>query len=115
MTYETDIQCGVIPVSDVPLWGVDCVKSDGVFAHRSVGSPDIFITKSLFYTRAEYCSPHLHNTCPLRYPDPEGKKAYCLPHGWFEGGEAPYPVYCVEDDSLILPPHLFDTPAGNVP
>ena len=61
---------------------------------------DIFITKSIYYTKCQYCSPcapgagYLTNSCE------NGVKSYCLGPDWFEG-EPPYPVFRVDDDSLV--------------
>ena len=29
-------------------------------------------------------------------------KVYCLGHEWFEGGKAPYPVFTVEDEKIVI-------------
>jgi len=62
---------------------------------------DIFITKSPYYTRAQFCSPCAPGACYLTNPCDDGEKAYCFGHDWFENGKAPYPVYRVCDDKLI--------------
>lgn len=65
--------------------------------------PDVWVTKSPYYTRAQFCSPCAPGACHLDHPTPEGEKAYCFGHDWFEGGVAPYPVYRVKDDTLVVP------------
>jgi hypothetical protein len=66
---------------------------------------DIFITKSPYFTYAQFCSPcapgagYLMN--PVE-PDPDNK-CYCFGHDWFEGGKAPYPVYSVKTGKLVEP------------
>lgn len=62
---------------------------------------DIFIVKSPYYTRAQFCSPCAPGAAYLMNPCDDGPKAYCFDHDWFESGKAPYPVYRVSDDSLI--------------
>ena len=62
---------------------------------------DIFITKSPYYTKAQFCSPCAPGACYLMNPCEGGEKAYCFGHDWFEDGKAPYPVYLVKDDSLV--------------
>lgn len=62
---------------------------------------DILITKSPYYTRAVFCSPCVPGACSIETPDPDGAKAYVFDHSWFESGVAPYPVYRVEDDTLV--------------
>lgn len=64
---------------------------------------DIFITKSPYYTRAAFCSPCAPGAVYLMSPHDEGEKGYCFGHDWFEDGVAPYPVYRVEDDSVVEP------------
>ena len=64
---------------------------------------DIFIIKSPYYTRAQFCSPCAPGACYLTNPCEDGEKAYCFGHDWFENGKAPYPVYRVLDNKLIEP------------
>jgi hypothetical protein len=64
---------------------------------------DIFILKSPYYTRAEFCSPCAPGACYLVNHTADGERAYCFGHDWFEDGVAPYPVFRVDDDSLVLP------------
>lgn len=64
---------------------------------------DICVLKSPYYTRAAYCSPCAPGACYLLNPDPDGARAYCFGHEWFEDGRAPYPVYRVSDDTEVLP------------
>jgi hypothetical protein len=63
---------------------------------------DIFVSKSPYYTRAQFCSPCAPGACYLLNPCEEGEKAYCFGHDWFEDSKAPYPVYRVADDSLVV-------------
>lgn len=82
---------------------------------------DIFILKSPYYTRAQYCSPCAPGACYLREPvDENGPKAYCFPPDWFdwysESGEepageyngqktsCPYLVWRVDNDELVYRP-----------
>jgi len=86
---------------DEPLgWVYD---KGGYEAHQTRDDSDIWVTKSPYYTRAQFCSPCAPGACHLDHPMPEGEKAYCFGHDWFEGGVAPYPVYRVEDGSLVKP------------
>ncbi len=62
---------------------------------------DIFITKSPYYTRAQFCSPCAPGACYLMNPCDDGEKAYCFSSDWFDDNIAPYPIYRVSDDSLI--------------
>lgn len=67
-------------------------------------SGDIFITKSPYYTYAQFCSPCAPGACHLRNPleDPvEENKCYCFGHDWFDTGTAPYVVYSVETNEVI--------------
>ena len=54
---------------------------------------DIFVTKSPYYTFAQYCSPCVPGAGNLDTPCQNGPKTYCLGHDWFSDGKAPYPVF----------------------
>lgn len=64
---------------------------------------DIFVLDSPFYTFAQFCSPCVPGAGNLDHPCEDGAKCYCLGHDWFEGNKAPYPVFCVSDDSIVHP------------
>ena len=75
-------------------------SGDGIEAF-SDSSGDVWITKSPYYTRAAFCSPCAPGACYLTSPTEDGERAYCLPADWFDGEEAPYPIYRVSDDTLV--------------
>jgi len=88
---------------DEPLsWVLD---TDEYFA-ESDDCGDIFITKSPYYTYAQFCSPcapgagHLSN--PME-PDSGAPKSYCFSHDFFDNGKAPYRVFSVETNEEIFP------------
>ncbi len=62
---------------------------------------DIFVFKSPYYTLCAFCSPCAPGAGYLMSPTPEGIKAYCFGHDWFEDGKAPYPVYRVDNNELV--------------
>lgn len=65
---------------------------------------DIFITKSPYYTYAQFCSPCAPGACYLLNPlneKIENNKCFCFGHDWFENEKAPYPVYSVETGKEI--------------
>ncbi len=64
---------------------------------------DVFITKSPYYTHAQFCSPCAPGACHLSHPleGTDGPKCFCFSHDWFEGDKAPHPVYRVSDGSLV--------------
>lgn len=64
---------------------------------------DVFVTKSPYYTLAQYCSPCVPGACSLNSPDEDGVKAYCLGHDWFEDCKAPYTVYSVATGAIVEP------------
>jgi len=64
---------------------------------------DIFIFKSPYYTRCQFCSPCAPGAGYLMNEVEDGVKAYCFGHDWFEFGPAPYKVYRVADDTEVLP------------
>ena len=88
----------------------DCQESmgceyndEGYVARQGGDSPDIFITKSPYYTRAAFCSPCAPGAGDLSHPCDDGAKSYCFGHDWFEGGKAPYPVFSVETNEEVKP------------
>jgi hypothetical protein len=86
--------------ADEPLgWSYD---RDGYQLTDCLDS-DIFIIRSPYWTRAQYCSPCVPGAGNLDSPCEDGPKTYCLGHDWFEDGQAPYKVYSVADDSEVLP------------
>ena len=56
---------------------------------------DVWVLKSPFYTHAQFCSPCAPGAGHLGSPCEDGPKTYCLGPDWFEGGEAPYPIFNV--------------------
>lgn len=101
------------------------VLDDGVYKAESDGDGDIFVTKSPYYTHAQFCSPCAPGACYLLAPtDKQGEKAYCFAPDWFEAYDdsgvlgryspndhdaptetaCPYPVYRVSDGECIYQP-----------
>lgn len=70
-------------------------------AEQSRDDTDIFILKSPYYTRCQYCSPCAPGAGYVMNTVPDGIKAYCFGHDWFEDGKAPYPVYRVDNDERV--------------
>ena len=68
-------------------------------AIQHADDPDIFITRSPYYTLCAFCSPCAPGAGYLLSPG--NVKAYCFSHDWWENGKAPYSVYRVADDTLI--------------
>jgi hypothetical protein len=79
------------------------IVKDGYQAEMGGDCIDVFVFKSLYFTRAQFCSPCAPGACYLTNPTPEGEKAYCFGHDYFEGDKAPYPVYSVETGKEVLP------------
>jgi len=77
------------------------VIDDGEYKAECGEDGDIFVVKSPYYTRAQFCSPCAPGAAYLRNDCDDGVKAYCFGHDWFDGGKAPYPVHSVETDELI--------------
>jgi len=75
---------------------------DNDYCAASDSYGDIFIIKSPYYTRARFCSPCAPGACYLTDPCDDGEKAYCFGHDWFDSEKAPYPVYRVSDDTLVV-------------
>ena len=64
---------------------------------RTSDNNDLWVLKSPFYTHAQFCSPCAPGAGHLGNPCPDGPMTYCLGPDWFEDGDAPYPIYKVED------------------
>lgn len=79
------------------------VLNDGEYQAWQGQDCDIMISKSPFYTHAQFCSPCAPGAGYLMNPCPDGPKTYCFGHDWFESGVAPYPVYSVETGELVQP------------
>lgn len=100
------------------------VLNDGEYeATQSADDTDIFITKSPYFTFAAFCSPCAPGACHLRNPlEPEppfqagqamdsvirhmsqqNNRCYCFGHDWFDEGKAPYTVFSVETNRVVLP------------
>lgn len=60
--------------------------------------------ESPYYTRACFASPCAPGAVVLSEPHPDGPKAYCFPHDWYDSEVAPYPVYQVSDDTEVVAP-----------
>ena len=88
---------------DDPLsWFVD----DGEYlAEQSGDDCDIFVVKSPFYTRAEFCSPCAPGACHLGNPCDDGEKTYCFGADWFDSDNpCQYPVWRVDTNELVYTP-----------
>lgn len=62
---------------------------------------DVFLFASPYYTHAQFCSPCAPGAGHLNNPCPTGPKTYCFGHDWFDGKEAPYPIYDVKTDKEV--------------
>lgn len=63
---------------------------------------NIMVIESLYYTKAEYCSPCVPGAGNLDSTSDDGVKTYCLGPDWFDGdNKIPYHVYLVKDNSAI--------------
>jgi hypothetical protein len=94
--------------------------SEGYYIMGCLDS-DLMITKSQFYTYAQFCSPCVPGAGNLDNPfEPHPNqmtaeeiiimaealgfpRAYCLGHDWFDDNKAPYPVFSVADNTLVQP------------
>lgn len=102
---------------DGPVFGHNL--DDGEYkAHQGNDDCDVFVLKSPYYTRAQFCSPCAPGAAYLRNPCEDGPKAYCFAPDWFrpwdddqvtgeycgEKTSCPYPVWTVDGDELIFAP-----------
>lgn len=76
---------------------------DGEYCAWVDSHNDIMLTRSPYYTHAQFCSPCAPGAGHLENPCADGPRTYCFGHEWFDGGKAPYSVYRVTDGSLVEP------------
>lgn len=86
----------------------DCTRylyeQDG-YVIETCSDGDMFITKSPYYTRAQFCSPCAPGAGYLNNPCPDGPKTYCLLNDWFdEHAPCEYPIYRVDNDECVFQP-----------
>lgn len=62
---------------------------------------DVWVTRSSYYTRAQFCNPCAPGAGHLNNPCPSGPRVYCFPHSWFESGKAPYPVFSIKTGKRV--------------
>lgn len=86
---------------DEPAGGF--VLDDGEYSAQLDSYNDVFLVRSPYFTRAQFCSPCAPGACHLDNPTEEGERAYCFGHDWFEDGIAPYPVYSVATGEQVNP------------
>lgn len=75
--------------------------AEGVSIRTMSDNTELFVLKSPFFTKCQFCSPCAPGAGYLMNPCPDGPRTYCLGHDWFEDGKAPYPVYSVETGELV--------------
>jgi hypothetical protein len=73
-------------------------------AESAFDGTELFITRSPYYTRAQYCSPCAPGAGNLNSPCTEGPKTFCFGPEKFPNDRAPYPVYRVADDTVVYMP-----------
>jgi len=84
---------------------------DGEYTANAGDDGDIFIISSPYYTLCRFCSPCAPGAGYLMSPDPEGIRAYCFGHDWFDDSAAAYPVYSVETGKEVHQ-EIFQEAAG---
>lgn len=66
---------------------------------------DLWVFKSSYYTKAQYCSPCAPGAGRLENPCDAGPKTYCLGEDFFDDeSPCPYPIWCVDNDELVYTP-----------
>lgn len=77
------------------------LDEDGYQAHYS-DCGDVWVTKSLYYTHAQFCSPCCPGAGNLDSPCEDGPRTYCFGHDFFEEKQAPYPIFEVATGLPVL-------------
>ena len=76
------------------------LEADGVKV-QTTSNNELWVFKSPFYTKAQFCSPCVPGAGNLDCFCSDGPKTYCLPVDWFENEIAPYDIWSVETDELV--------------
>jgi hypothetical protein len=84
------------------------IIKDGIKAFLNNDGVDFFVEDSPYYTYAAFCSPCAPGACYLLSPLAQehrsnNNKCYCFGHDYFDKEIAPYPVYSVATNELVLP------------
>ena len=119
---ETGIRYGVIHQNEVLQAWADSAEADYyVYGDEALGFSlddeeyeasqsgddcDIFILKSPYYTRCQFCSPCAPGAGYLMNECEDGPKAYCFGHDWFDEGKAPYKVFRADNNEEVPPPDV---------
>jgi hypothetical protein len=86
----------------------DCTRylyeQDG-YVIETCSDGDMFITKSPYYSKSQYCSPCAPGAGYLNNPCEDGPKTFCLGLSWFdEDCPCEYPIYRVDNDERVFTP-----------
>jgi hypothetical protein len=103
---EIECECGEVFDIEIDKYAepISFFVEDNEYSAECGESGDIFITKSPYYTYAQFCSPCAPGACYLMNTLDElidDNKCYCFGHDWFEDGRAPYNVYSVVTGELV--------------
>jgi len=119
MDIKTGIRFAVIPMQEIQeAWCISCEQDfnedidpvgeyyndEGYECTRQCDDSDIIITKSPYFTYAQFCSPCFPGGCYLLEPLDEpiqNNKCYCFGEDWFEDNMNPYDIYSVETGQLV--------------
>lgn len=74
---------------------------DGEYKATVNSYNDVFLTKSPYYTTAQFCSPCAPGAGHLENYREGGVKTYAFGPDWFENKQPPYPVWKVGTDELV--------------
>lgn len=107
--YKEDIDCSLCDYCETEL--IYSLERDGYEATQ-MDDGDIFITKSPYYTYAQFCSPCAPGACYLLNPledRPTNNRCYCFGPEFFDDGKCPYPVFKCDTYEMIYAPNSNDS------
>lgn len=103
--------CGIILGSDEvygdePVGG--WILDDGEYLAQLDEYNDVFLVKSPYKTRSQFCSPCAPGACHLGHPisvddNPDHPWCFAFGHDWFNGDKAPYRVFSVSTGEEVFP------------
>ena len=99
-TFEDDEACPEYP----DFWKY---IQDGYRCFQSGDDTDVFVEKSPFVTRADFCSPCAPGAVYLLNSSSDGDAwGYCFGYDWFDNENAPYQVFSATTFCPVFPERM---------
>ena len=86
-------------------------ESNGYTLQTCLDSTELVVTRSPYYTYAQFCSPCVPGAGNLDTPLPNNSgapKTYCLDQAWFVNEQCPYAYWATTTGELVYSPQNDD-------